>query len=335
MSEIRKDPISHTWVIISTERAKRPSDYKKIATESENNQSPENCPLCQEAATPPPPGDSWAGLSKESNGQWLTRVLPNKFPALKPDTSLSQKEENGFYHSLSGTGGHEIILDSLNHNETLSQMRLSQLEAMLLTYQTRFFRWKLDHRISYVLVFRNHKKAAGASLSHPHSQVIASPIIPPRIFEELREAREYYKLHRECIFCRMIKDEQKLKKRLIYQNPSVLIFSPYAARFPFETYIIPKKHFASLEETDRKTLKDLAKAFKFFFSRLAEVLSDPPYNYMLHVSPLKTPGLLYYHWHFEVIPRLAMPAGYEFGSGIFINPTSPEEAAKILRKRTK
>ncbi len=330
MSEIRKDPISHTWVIISTERAKRPSDYIKNAAKEEDNQIAESCPLCQEAAVPPLPSDPWAGLQEEKNSQWLTRVLPNKFPALKPAVALSQKEENSFYHSLSGTGGHEIILDSLNHRENLSSMKLSQIEAMLLTYQTRFFRWKLDHRISYVLIFKNYKRAAGASLSHPHSQVIASPIIPPRIFEELREAREYYKLQRECIFCRMIKDELKLKKRLIYQNSSILIFSPYASRFPFETYIIPKKHFASLEETDRETIKNLAKAFKFLFVQLSKLLNDPPFNYMLHVSPLKTPGLLYYHWHFEVIPRLAMPAGYEFGSGIFINPTPPEEAARLL-----
>jgi UDPglucose--hexose-1-phosphate uridylyltransferase len=328
VSEIRKDPLSHTWVIIATERQKRPSDLLAPPDETYHQKS---CPLCQEAQEPPPPGETRPGKVDPKTGKWLTRVLPNKYPALTPNQSIEQDEVSPLGHYLTGVGGHEIILDTLEHEATLATMDKKQLEAVLQTYQDRFFEWKKDPRLAYVLIFRNYRQAAGASLSHPHSQVIATPIIPPRLFEELREAKEYYKIYSHCLLCEIIKEESS-SIRMVYENKNILIFTPYASRFPFEVYFIPKKHQASFEEADEATLTDLADAFDLFFSAFSKLLHDPPFNYMLHVSPLRTPGLLYYHWHIELIPRLARPAGFEFGSGIFINPISPENAAQALRE---
>lgn len=328
MSEIRKDPLSHTWVIISSERQGRPSD---LAAPPEEKSRQKSCPLCQEAQEPPQAGDTWPGKIDPKTGKWLTRVLPNKYPALTPDKSIEQGEVSPLGHYLTGVGRHELILDTLEHEATLASMNKKQLEAMLQTYQNRFFEWKKDPRLAYVLIFRNYRQAAGASLSHPHSQVIATPIIPPRLFEELREAKEYYKIYGQCLLCEIIKEEVK-SPRKVYENNNILIFAPYASRFPFEVYFIPKKHQATFEETDEVTLANLAEAFDIFFPGFSKLFQDPPFNYMLHVSPLRTPGLLYYHWHIELIPRLAHPAGFEYGSGIFINPIPPEKAAHSLRE---
>ncbi len=328
MSEIRKDPLSHTWVIISSERQRRPSE---LAAPPEEKRPQRTCPLCQEAQEPPPAGDTWPGKVDSKTGKWLTRVLPNKYPALTPDKSVEQGEVSPLNHYLTGVGGHELILDTLEHEATLASMNKKQLEAVLETYQNRFFEWKKDPRIAYVLIFRNYRQAAGASLSHPHSQVIATPIIPPRLFEELREAKEYYKIYSQCLLCEIIKEELNSSRR-VYENGNILVFTPYASRFPFEVYFIPKKHQATFEEIDKATLADLAEAFDLFFPAFSKLLQDPPFNFMLHVSPLRTPGLLYYHWHIELIPRLSRPAGFEFGSGIFINPIPPEKAAQSLRE---
>jgi UDPglucose--hexose-1-phosphate uridylyltransferase len=329
MSEIRKDPLSHTWVIIATERSKRPSDFSSPSQEQKKKKK--FCPLCEEAKEPPPSDDPWPGIIDEKTGKWLTRILPNKYPALSTSTPLEQGEVAHLYHYLSGIGGHELVLDSLKHESTLASMEKSEIEAMLLTYKQRFLYWKRDPRISYVLVFKNYKPEAGASLEHPHSQIIASPIIPPRIFEELREAKEHYKIYGECLLCSILSQERE-SPRKVFENESILCFTPFASRFPFETYFIPKIHQASLEEASEKIISDLAQAFAWYFPKVSKILNDPAFNYILHVAPLKTPGLLYYHWHIEVIFRLTRPAGYEFGSGIFINPVPPEKAAQYIKE---
>ncbi len=331
MSEIRKDPVSHTWVVISTERGKRPSDYKRKELEKI---SQKGCPFCEgkEFTQPTQKFAIWPGEYDEKTKQWITRVLPNKFPALKASTQFYQGEVGELYHYLAGVGGHEVLVDSRDHFDTLANMKSEQVEAVLRTYIQRYKYWRVDPRIVYVLIFKNYRHEAGASLSHPHSQLIATPIIPPRIFEELREAKEYYKMENKCIFCQMVEVELKEGSRKVFENESIVAFCPYASRFPFEIYILPKNHQAILEELDEKSIFYLTEAIQEVFKRLEKLLNDPPYNYMLHVSPLRTLGLLYYHWHFEVIPRLAMPAGFEFGGGIFINPISPEDAAKALRE---
>lgn len=334
MSEIRKDPASHTWIVLATERGKRPSDFRE-APKTKKPAVASGCPFCGEGEMTVPPKEFsiWPGEIDKKTGKWLTRVLPNRFPALKASLELTQGQADTVYHFLSGVGGHDILVDSPKHNATLANMNLPQLRAVIRTYLKRYLFWKNDPRIVYALIFRNYGVAAGASLDHPHSQLIATPVIPPRIFEELREAREYYKANGECLFCRMIKAEYENERtRLVYENRSIIAFCPFAARFPYETWILPKAHRAVIEGMPVEEENDLAEALSQVFKRINALLNDPPYNYILHVAPLRTPGLLYYHWHIEVLPRLTRPAGFEFGGGIFINTVSPEDAARDLRE---
>ncbi|MEW6189479.1 MAG: galactose-1-phosphate uridylyltransferase [Actinomycetota bacterium] len=333
MSEIRKDPASHTWIILSTERGKRPSDFREREVGPPSALRP--CPFCrgEEMAPPEEVHAIWPGeIDKRTKG-WKTRVLPNKYPALRPSISLSQAEADTIYHLLSGVGAHEVIVESPNHEDTLVTMPPGQIEAIIRTYCQRYKFWRRDPRVTFVLIFKNYGLAAGASLEHPHSQLVATPIIPPRIFEELEEAKNYYLRNKECIYCRMIKAEAEAKvSRKVLENDTMFALCPFASRFPCELHILPKKHTAALEEITQKEVSDLAKMISEVFRRMSKVLNDPPYNFMIHVAPLRTPGLLFYHWHIEIIPRLTMPAGFEWGTGIYINIISPEDAAKALRE---
>lgn len=335
MSEIRKDPASHTWIILAAERGKRPCDFREAAKPAKPALA-SNCPFCGEGEMTVPPKEHsiWPGEIDKRTGRWLTRVLPNKFPALKASIELTQGQADHIYHLLSGVGGHDILVDSPAHNATIANMSLEQLQAMIRTYLKRYLFWKNDPRVVYTLIFRNYGSVAGASLEHPHSQLIATPVIPPRIFEELREAREYYKSNGECLFCRMIKAEfENDRSRMVFENRSMVAFCPFASRFPYETWILPKSHRATIEGLSPEEEHDLAEVLSQVFKRIDALLNDPPYNYMVHVAPLRTPGLLYYHWHIEILPRLAKPAGFEFGGGIFINTISPEDAARDLREQ--
>ncbi|MDI6891983.1 MAG: galactose-1-phosphate uridylyltransferase [Actinomycetota bacterium] len=334
MSEIRKDPLSYTWVILATERAKRPRAFKQRAEIKERRAKPRPCPLCEEASLPIKEHAIWPGVIDKKTGAWKTRVLPNKYPALRPGLELAQTEVDTVFHLLSGVGGHEVIVETPRHEDILPVMPLDQMEAMIRTYCQRYNYWRSsDPRIAYVLIFKNYGLAAGASLEHPHSQLAATPIIPPRIFEELTEAKKYYEVNKECIYCRLIEAEKEAEtSRVILENDTMFASCPFASRFPCEVIILPKRHSAAFEDITQKEVSGLAKILSSVFKRVDAVLGDPPYNYMIHVAPLRTPGLLYYHWHIEIIPRLTMPAGFEWGTDIYINVVSPEEAARALRE---
>lgn len=335
MSEIRKDPASSTWVIVSTERGKRPSDFKEAEKEEEKKPT-RPCPFCatsEEMTAPVKEHAIWPGEIDGKTKTWRTRVLANRFPALDPAEELTQTQKDGLYHLLSGVGGHEVIVDSPNHDDKLSTMSLDQIEAIIRTYRERYRFWRTDPRVVYLTVYRNYGLAAGASVAHPHSQSIATPLIPPRVFDKLEEARNFYEQNSECVHCRMTQTELKAKpSRKVFENKTMIAFCPFASRFPFEVWILSKYHYSSIEGIPQKKIKDLAEVISEVFKRLSKVLGDPPYNLILQVAPLRTPGLLYYHWHFELIPRLSMPAGFEWGAGMYINIMSPEDAAKALRE---
>lgn len=329
MSEIRKDPLSNTWVIIAPERSARP---RTLAAKPDEEKS-KFCPFC-ESDEIKKPVEKFAICAAEfdKKGHWLTRILPNKFPALTPEPLLCQKEIDGVYHLLEGVGGHEILVESPVHEETLATMPLKQIEAILRNYQCKYGYWRNDPRISYLSIFKNHGKQAGASLKHPHSQLVATPLVPPRVASELEEAKEYYELNNRCIICDTVEIEKKSKKRIVAENDNFVAYMPFAPRFPYETLIVPKRHSATYEEIKKGEVEGLAKMISNLFKRYDKLLFDPPFNYILHVAPLRTPGLLYFHWHIEVILRLSQPAGFEWGSGVYINSVAPEEAAKQLNK---
>lgn len=320
MSEIRKDPASPTWVVLAAERGKRPSEFpKRTAIEPSGR-----CPLCEEL--------NLRGLGAGEGEEEPVYVLDNKYPAVKTTLELAQGVESDFYHYLSGFGGHEVVVETPAHKTSLASMSPSQIAAVLGVYRERFRHWRRDPRIAYILVFRNYRAAAGASVSHPHSQIISVPMIPHRVAEELHEARVFFDQNNCCVYCQTIEIEEEAAKRVVIAGKSIFAHTPYASRFPYEMRIMPRRHSGDFEGISDAEIEELALTLSDLTQRLKRLLDDPAFNLLVHVAPVRTLGLVYYHWHLELIPRLTMPAGFEWASGVYINPQSPEEAADQLRQ---
>ncbi|MFH1387672.1 MAG: galactose-1-phosphate uridylyltransferase [bacterium] len=342
MPELRKDPISDRWVVISTERGRRPSDFggTTVAAEAKPGKF---CAFCEgnEAKTPPEiTAYRKAGTAPNTPG-WDVRVIPNKFPALIIEGDVN-RTGTGIYDMMSGIGAHEVIVESPKHNQSIPDLEDSHVEKILWAYKQRILDLEKDKRFRYVLVFKNYGTAAGASLEHPHSQLIATPITPRYVKLELTTARQYFQEKERCIFCDMIRQELGVGERLVYENEYFVVFTPFASRFPFEVWILPRRHEYGFQELPDEERTQLARCLKDILTRLRKTLNDPPYNYVLHTAPnpVARPGKPDYwgtiqydfHWHIEIIPRLTKQAGFEWGSGLYINPTAPEEAAKYLRE---
>jgi UDPglucose--hexose-1-phosphate uridylyltransferase len=342
MPELRKDPISDRWVVISTERGRRPSDFGSIAVAAENAEV-KFCPFDEgnESKTPPEI-TAWRKASTTPNTPgWDVRVIPNKFPALIIEGEVN-RTGMGIYDMMSGIGAHEVIVETPRHNENIPDLPDEHIEKILWAYKQRILDLEKDKRFRYILVFKNYGTAAGASLSHPHSQLIATPITPRYVKMELTTARRYFQEKERCIFCDMIRQELGAGERLVYENEYFVCFAPFASRFPFEIWLMPRRHEYGFQQLPDEERIQLARCLKDVMSRLRKTLNDPPYNYVLHTAPnaVQRPGkpdywgtIQYdYHWHIEIIPRLTKQAGFEWGSGLYINPTAPEEAAKYLRE---
>ena len=262
---------------------------------------------------------------------WGLRVVPNKFPALVTQGELNSQSE-GIYEKMNGIGAHEIIIETTDHNANASTLDIDELQHIFLSYRQRITELKQDKRFRFVSVFKNYGEIAGSSLEHPHSQVIALPVVPKRSMEEIEGARSYYTEKGKCVFCDIIDQELSDRRRVVVENDEFLAFEPFAPRLPFETCVIPKKHISSFEDTDESLFKLMAETFSLILKKINKALNFPPYNYILHTSPFNNSVNDFYHWHFEIIPRLTRVAGFEWGSGFYINPTPPEHAAQHLRE---
>jgi UDPglucose--hexose-1-phosphate uridylyltransferase len=327
VSELRKDPVIGRWVIISTERAKRPSDLKVEPTRVRGG----FCPLCpgNEDKTPP---EVFSIPDERSGGRgWAVRVVPNKFPALTIEGSLNKRSE-GMYDIMNGVGAHEVIIETPDHAASYSSLPVAAIANILLAFQNRLTALKQDSRLHYIAVFKNCGEAAGATLEHPHSQLIALPVIPRRVLEKLDGSQAYFNYKRRCVFCDIIKQETTDGRRMVADNDHFVAFEPFAPRFPFETHILPRAHLATFENTPAELMNALASIMSAVFKKLNRALGFPPYNFMLHTAPFNKDVGEFYHWHFEIIPRLTKVAGFEWGSGFYINPTPPEQAAQYLRE---
>ncbi len=331
MPELRRDPVTGRWVIISTDRAKRPTDFLRERVEIKGEGF---CPFCygNESKTP---AEVLAygrcnGSGANSPG-WSVRVVPNKFPALGIEGDLD-RQGDGLFDRMNGVGAHEVIIETPNHETTLAQMPERAIEDVLLAYRDRVSDLKRDRRFRYALIFKNHGDAAGASLEHSHSQLIALPIIPKRVREELDGAKHYFQEKERCIFCDVIRQETEAGVRVISESHDFITIAPYAPRFPFEMWLLPKQHVSSFENCERSMYANLAKVLKDNLNRMDAVLDYPAYNFMLHTSPVGDEENEHYHWHFEIMPRLTKVAGFEWGTGFYICPTPPEEAARFLRE---
>ncbi|MFH1282480.1 MAG: galactose-1-phosphate uridylyltransferase [bacterium] len=328
MSELRRDPIVGRWVVISTERGAELSDYfiKKCKVKEEF------CNYCagNEGKTPPEIMAYRPQGGKTDKKPWDLRVIPNKFPALLMDGSMNRIGD-GMYDKMDGIGTHEVIIETPQHSANIYELPGRKVEDIIWAYRDRIIDLKKDNRLEYVLIFKNHGVDADAPQSHTHSQLIATPVVPKKIKEEMKGAKSYYEYKERCVFCDMIHQEKRDQLRVVFENIGFLAFEPFASRYPFETWVLPKIHASNFENIQKKEVEQLADIMKEINHRISKALNDPPYCYMLHNTPVKENNLIYYHWHIEIVPKLKNTQGFEWGSSFYINTTSPEESAKFLR----
>ncbi len=321
-------------MIISTDRAKRPTDFAREQPKLKGG----FCPFCygNESKTPPEilayrPHPNGGPVSAKDTPGWTVRVVPNKFPALGIEGNLNRQAE-GMFDKMNGIGAHEVIIETPDHGASLATLPERRIEDVLWAFRDRILDLKKDKRFKYILIFKNHGEAAGASLEHSHCQLIALPILPRTVVSELEGAKQYYIYKERCVFCDMIRQEMDSGIRVVAENQSFVTLAPFAPRFPFETWVLPKNHESAFENSSSQTYADLARALKNLLVRADRVLENPSYNLVIHTSPVQDPQQEHYHWHVEFMPKLTKTAGFEWGTGFYINPTPPEEAARFLRE---
>jgi UDPglucose--hexose-1-phosphate uridylyltransferase len=338
-NELRKDYLLNRWVVIATERSRRPTDFAKQKTEQAQSSG---CPLCvgNEHMTPPAlmlylKQNGEVKKDKDHNGQrcqnWLIRVIPNLYPAFSPpkdpadQTQIIKSESFGF-----AIGHHEVLVESPNHDEHPATAELPQLKLLIDAYIDRLRALSAKPYVQYVSIFRNYGREAGASLSHAHSQIIATPTVPRIPTEELAASKKFYAQHGKCVFCDIIEKETR-SPRMVLDNQHFVVFAPYASVHPLEFWILPKKHGADMLGLGKAEKDAFAVTLKTSLKALKALVNDPPYNYGFHLS-INTEARDYYHWHLEIYPRLSIWAGFEKTTGMYINTVKPETSAAELRK---
>ncbi|MEM2912251.1 MAG: DUF4921 family protein [Candidatus Bathyarchaeia archaeon] len=339
MNEFRKDYLLDRWVVIATERKRRPVDFVKKPPETRGG----TCPLCpgNEHMTPPAVLvylDRQGKIQKErdQNGfrhkNWLTRCVPNLYPAFTPkeEGKKSVRQSEKSFQVAKAIGHHEVIVESPMHDEHPATARLSQLTYLINTYIDRLDELSSKPYVKYVSIFRNHGIDAGASLSHAHTQIIATPVVPSLLQKELQASKTFWNKHNECAFCSILRKEAE-SPRVIWETSRYMVLAPWASVHACEFWIFPKQHQPTLTGMLQSEIEDLAKTLRLCFGGLRRLLNDPPYNFGFHIAPNKDASR-FYHWHLEVYPKLAIWAGFEKSTGIFINTLPPEDAASSLRE---
>jgi UDPglucose--hexose-1-phosphate uridylyltransferase len=329
MPELRKDPVTGRWVIVAPERAQRPSDF---APEPRPRRRALRCPFCpgNEAETPAELLAGRPGGAPPDSPGWTYRVVPNRYPALRLEGDLDRTGEV-VDHRMRGIGAHEVLIETPEHDASLATMPADAVADVLLAARDRMLALRKNERIEYVLFFKNQGQAAGATVEHPHSQLIATPMVPPLVEAELAGGARHHASHGRCAWCDILRHDRG-SPRLIVEADGLAVLAPYAARFAFETVILPSRHRSSFEDCGLEDLEALARTLGDLLRRLDRALDAPDYNLILHTAPARAPRLPHYHWHIEVIPKLTKVAGFEWGTGVFINATTPEDGAARLRQ---
>jgi UDPglucose--hexose-1-phosphate uridylyltransferase len=327
--ELRKDPVLGRWVIIAGERGLRPNPFRRYPTAVPSEAS---CPFCPGNEEMTPREVLLVAPEEASTGvPWRVRVVPNLYPALRIEGNHDKRGE-GLYDMMRGIGAHEVVIETPRHDQDPASFPRQQMAEVIDAYRERTVDLLRDKRFQSILVFKNHGPAAGASLHHAHSQIIALPVTPGRIEAELLGAGRYFEYRGRCIWCDILLQESRDTRRLVAQNADFVAFAPFASRFPFEVSILPREHEAFFQNLTARQTDHLAEILIDVLRRYKLVLNDPPYNYVIHSAPPGAPHPDRYHWQVELLPKLTEVAGFEWGSGFFINPTPPEEAARALRE---
>jgi UDPglucose--hexose-1-phosphate uridylyltransferase len=326
MAQLRREPITRMWVVVTTDNPRGPSDYLPFKPPYQPQGMEGVCPFCpgNEGMTP----KETFSLGHPREG-WSVRVVPNKFPFFRVEGEFDRRPE-GMYDLMEAIGAHEIVVEAPDHKQSIALMERQQIQKVLLAYRERLIDLEKDRRFKQFLILKNHP---GVFNRHPHSHILAMPIIPRRVDEEVGGALDYYQRKERCIFCDIIKEEMTNKKRIILETVHFLVFSPFASRYPFETWIIPKIHSPDFHRINEEEREDLSGAIQSLFIRFYRLLSDPPYSLAFHTSPVQSRfHRSEYHWHIETRLRIGLREGFEWGTGFFVNPTPPEDAAAFLRE---
>lgn len=326
-TELRQDLVTGDWVVIATGRAKRPEEFASArrATIEENPDQP--CFFCYPEETGQ---EKDVLLYERANGEWSLRVFPNKYPAFTRGRVPKHSEE-GPYFSMDGTGYHELIV-TRDHRKQISQLNVLEVAEIIDAYQERYIDLMNKKSVNYIEIFHNHGKEAGASIAHPHSQLMAIPVISPYVQSELDGAENYYKSNKKCAYCSMVEWESENKKRVVFENDDFLAFCPFSSRAAFEVWVLPKKHKPYFERTSDKEKLSLAEALQTAVGKIYKALEDPAYNFYIHTSPCDGKDYPHFHWHIEILPHTSNWAGFELSTGIEISTIQPEAAAEYLRK---
>lgn len=329
MPELRHNVITKEWVIIATERAKRPEEFaKKNKDKRVIPAFVPTCPFCpgNEKMTPPE-----TYVVPDTTG-WKVRVTPNKFAAL---SYVGERERfvQGIRRTISGVGIHEVIVETTDHSKTTALLKDSEVETVIQVYLNRFNFASADSRVEQVTIFKNHGEAAGTSLEHPHSQMIATPVITAQVRDRLINSLRHFDEFGECLYCHLLDVEQKEGTRIVYETPHFVSMVQYAALSPFSMLVMPRRHMACFSEINDAEAADLARNLRVTLAKLYHGLDNPDFNYVVRTAPIEYKGVRYYHWYVSVIPRLTKLAGFELGSGMFINVSLPEEDARFLREQ--
>jgi UDPglucose--hexose-1-phosphate uridylyltransferase len=332
-SELRFDLVSKDWVIIATGRARRPENFKRGKRVGEES-TKKNCPFCQKEIEKETVLAFSHGKKMKINNfrDWTTLVTPNKFPAFLPYPKLDKKIEGNLYQTMNAVGYHEVAI-TRDHKKSLAQLPLEKVKEVIDAYHGRYLDLMEKPLVNYISIFHNHGQEAGASISHPHSQIITTPLIDVDLRRGLSNSERFFKAHKKCLSCEMEKWERKVKKRIIFENENFLVLCPFASKSAFEVIIAPKKHLPYFEKITEKEKWQLAQAFKVTLGKIFKGLNDPAYNFYLHTAPCDGKKYDYYHWHWTILPKTSIWAGFEIGTGMEISTIEPEKAAEYLRKQ--
>ena len=332
-SELRFDLVSKDWVLIATGRAKRPEMFKK-EHQKPQEVSPDKCPFCQ-IDTQERPTLIWKDGKElpHKNGNipkdWSVISFPNKYPAFFPSDSLNERAD-GPYQMMDGVGFHEVIVTH-DHNKQWAQFSVKEIKDVIDVYQERYLELMNEKFVNYISIFHNNGPEAGASVAHPHSQLIAIPLIDPDLQSSINGSRRYFEAQQKCVHCAMLEWDREDGRRIVFENDEFVVLVPFASRVAFETRIYPKEHHAYFERIDDGQKEYFAEALKVALEKLYKGLNDPPFNFFIHTAPCDGKDYGHYHWHLEIFPKTAIWAGFELGAGIEISTIEPEKAAEYLR----
>lgn len=328
MQDMRFNPITLDWVIMAPDRAARPNDFHP-----EHKEPPPrlpyrpDCPFC--------PGNESATEKElfrvaDANGNWVVRVIPNKYPAFTATDDL-RRESQGTFRSMAASGSHEVVVEHPQHDVLLRNVPTAHIASVLYAYRARYH--VLEHlpHVESIVIFKNHGERAGTSLEHPHSQIIAAPVVSPQVFARLGAAREFHKHQGTCLYCQVLQDEMGAGERIVESHSSFVAFAPFASLSPYHTWIFPRVHQPSFGSISDAEIIDLAGVIRRHLLRLAAAADEPDFNITIRTAPVRESTSCCFHWYVAVVPRIGRLAGFELGSGTYINSMRPEICAERLR----